>query len=119
MTAYGNIPLAVEAMREGAWDFLAKPFKKAELEHARRRRRSRSRHWPPRTAGCALELAGRRRQPPLVGQSAAIQRVMTRRRAGGASSRATVLITGESGTGKEVHRRERCTRSARGATTRS
>lgn len=102
MTAYGNIPLAVEAVREGAWDFLTKPFKKAELEHAVLRALERQALADENTRLRAA-LAGRHRAqgPRPIGTSAAMQRVM-RVVEQVATSTATVLITGESGTGKEL-----------------
>jgi two-component system response regulator HydG len=99
ITAYGNIPLAVEAMREGAWDFLAKPFKKAELEHAVTKALEKQ-ELAAENRRLRLELAGGA-NTRVIGQSAAIQKVMAVVEQV-ASSRATVLITGESGTGKEV-----------------
>ena len=98
ITAYGNIPLAVEAMREGAWDFLAKPFKKAELEHAVEKALEKQ-ALADENRRLRLELAGQGAR--VVGQSPAMQKVMAVVEQV-ASSRATVLLTGESGTGKEV-----------------
>ncbi len=102
MTAYANIPLAVEAMREGAWDFLAKPFKKAELEHAVSRALEKQ-ALAAENRRLRLALADRSRGAGarVIGQSPAIQRVVQLVEQV-ASSTATVLITGESGTGKEV-----------------
>ncbi|MCU0255496.1 MAG: sigma-54 dependent transcriptional regulator [Vicinamibacterales bacterium] len=102
MTAYANIPLAVEAVREGAWDFLAKPFKKAELEHAVARALEKQ-ALAAENRRLRLELADRTRGPGsrVIGQSQAIQAVM-RVVEQVAPSTATVLVTGESGTGKEV-----------------
>ena len=37
MTAYGTIEIAVEAMREGAYDFVTKPFRRAEIERVVKR----------------------------------------------------------------------------------
>ena len=101
MTAYGNIPLAVEAVREGAWDFLTKPFKKAELEHAVTKALEKQ-ALAEENRRLRLELAGRGRGGTrLIGDSPAMQRVMAVVEQV-APSTATVLITGESGTGKEV-----------------
>jgi two-component system response regulator HydG len=102
VTAYGNIPLAVEAMREGAWDFLAKPFKKAELEHAVAKALEKQ-ALSAENQRLRLELADRNGTPAtrLLGQSAAMRRV-TATIEQVAPSSATVLITGESGTGKEI-----------------
>ena len=100
MTAYATVQTAVTAMKEGALDYLAKPFDKDELLVV---------------VGKALEQAELRRENRqlrelisdttalgnLVGQSPAMQKVFdTVRRATRVSS--TVLIQGESGTGKEM-----------------
>jgi two-component system response regulator HydG len=100
MTAYGTIESAVEAMRRGAFDYVAKPFKVPELlirvEKAVERRRLLSQ--------VSLLTDDFRRVHGLhsiVGQSEEIRRLgMQIARA--ASSDATVLIMGESGTGKEL-----------------
>jgi two-component system response regulator HydG len=102
MTAYGNIPLAVEAVREGAREFLTKPFKKAELEHVVARALEKQ-ALADENRRLRLELAGRARGggARVIGASPAMQRVMAVVEQVAAST-ATVLITGESGTGKEV-----------------
>jgi len=89
-------------MREGAWDFLTKPFKRAELEHAVAKALEKQ-ALSAENRRLRLELAGRggRLATPVLGRSAAMQRVMAVVQQV-ASSAATVLITGESGTGKEV-----------------
>jgi DNA-binding NtrC family response regulator len=100
MTAYGSVQKAVEAMKDGAYDYLTKPFdpdeallivqKAAERKHLREQARDLRR---------ALE--GAFRFEKLVGNSASIRRVFELMHRGAASD-ATVLITGESGTGKEL-----------------
>ncbi len=104
VTAYGTVETAVEAMKEGAYDFITKPLK---------------RHDVVRSLGKALEkgrlLAENRRlreviarggaaagpMSRIVGQSEPLRRVLETV-AQVAPSEATVLITGESGTGKEL-----------------
>lgn len=111
LTAYGTIEGAVEAMRAGAYDFVTKPLKRAELLQAIRRAAERQ--------ALALEnrylreqLEGRRRYELVVGRSEAMRRVMEWvDRLGPISS--TVLITGESGTGKELVARAIHARSPR------
>ena len=100
MTGSGRIDLSVRAMREGAYDFIAKPFESSELlahaisralEHAALRRRAR-------------DLADQLATSPstdLVGRSGPMQEVQ-RFIHGVSSSRSTVLVLGESGTGKEL-----------------
>jgi len=100
MTAYGTIESAVEAVRRGAYDYLAKPFQSEELrvrvEKALERRR---------LLGEVSLLAGdfRRRYglENVVGRSPALREVLDRA-IRVAPTDATVLLTGESGTGKEL-----------------
>jgi two-component system response regulator HydG len=100
MTAYGTIESAVEAIRRGAYDYLAKPFKEDEL--LLRVEKALEKH---RLLGEVSLLAGEFRAryglEHVVGRSAAVREVLDRvvRVAPGD---ATVLITGESGTGKEL-----------------
>jgi DNA-binding NtrC family response regulator len=100
MTAFATVPAAVEAIRLGAYDYLAKPFEPDEalliVDRALERRRLRLEAKDLRRA-----LAGAQRIDNLVARSPAMTPVLSLvRRA--AASEATVLITGESGTGKEV-----------------
>jgi two-component system response regulator PilR (NtrC family) len=100
VTAYGTTTQAVQAMREGAYDYIQKPFKNDELlaviEKACDKRaivddnRTLRRH-----------LQQGFRAGDIVGKSAAMQHIMglVERVA---SAPASVLITGESGTGKEL-----------------
>jgi two-component system response regulator HydG len=102
ITAYGNIPLAVDAIRQGAYDFLAKPFKRAELERAVARALEKQ-ALAAENRRLRVALADRRSLPAarIVGQSPAIRHVLQLAEQVAPSS-ATVLVTGESGTGKEV-----------------
>ncbi|MCB9556616.1 MAG: sigma-54-dependent Fis family transcriptional regulator [Deltaproteobacteria bacterium] len=100
VTAYASIPRAVEAMKEGAYHYLRKPFEPDELlllvQRAIERRR-----LAERARGLEQELASASRLEALVGKSKVMQRLFQLiTRAG--TSEATVLITGESGTGKEL-----------------
>jgi len=101
ITAFGTVEKAVEAMKEGAYDFLMKPFSPEQVELIIKR----ARDWVGLQAqNTYLKeelgwLLPQGRQ--IVGQSAAVKKLMkevTRV----AQSNATVLITGESGTGKEL-----------------
>jgi DNA-binding NtrC family response regulator len=100
MTAYGTVQTAVAAMKEGAFDYLPKPFDPDEallvVERALERKRLREQARDLRRA-----LEGAYRFDNLVGKSAAMQKVLELMQRA-ADSIATVLITGESGTGKEV-----------------
>ena len=100
MTAYGTIEAAVEAMRRGAYDFLAKPFKEEELL-LRVGKALELRRLVGERDLLAAELRRQQAQEGIIGGSAPMREVKERVRRVAASD-ATVLITGESGTGKEV-----------------
>jgi DNA-binding NtrC family response regulator len=93
LTAYGDVPTSVRAMRAGALDFLTKPCDSDDLLAAVRR--AVSRRFPTRLACPAPRITG------IVGESEALQAVLQQVELV-ADTDATVLITGESGTGKEL-----------------
>jgi DNA-binding NtrC family response regulator len=100
VTGFGTLDSAVEAAREGAWDFISKPFKVEEVVAIARRaleqdqkgtaeaRKAEQLSAPYEKGG----LLGR--SPVMIGLYKEIARV--------APTRSTVLIAGESGTGKEL-----------------
>jgi DNA-binding NtrC family response regulator len=100
VTSHGSLDVAVEAIRAGAYDFIAKPVTLATLEvaieravayQALRREVQRLR----------IEVAAAKPVETIVGDSPAIREVTSLIRRV-ADSSVTVLITGESGTGKEL-----------------
>ena len=99
MTAYGTVETAVEAMREGAYDFVEKPLKRVQIvksvKKAVERHRLLTENRSLRKALSAL------RDRPIVGSSAALRRAMEMATQA-APSTANVLVLGESGTGKEL-----------------
>jgi len=99
LTAHGSVNTAVEAMREGAMDFLLKPYAAARLrvtlDNALEKRSLRQ------ALASAERVLGREAFGGFVGASPAMQAVY-RTLESVAASKATVFITGESGTGKEV-----------------
>jgi len=99
MTAYGTVETAVQAMREGAYDFIEKPLKRVTLVKSLRKAAERwSLLHENRTLRQELEFLRRRE---IVGNSHAMRRVLDIATQA-APSMATVLVLGESGTGKEL-----------------
>ncbi|MFI5314931.1 MAG: sigma-54-dependent transcriptional regulator [Myxococcota bacterium] len=100
ISAFGQVEQALEAVRKGAYDFLAKPFTSQELllairkaderERLRRENRTLRRALSHEAAGVAIAAAsaGMREVFELVERAA--------------EYKTTVLVTGESGAGKEV-----------------
>ena len=100
LTAYGNIETAVEAMKRGAYDFLAKPVNLDRLELLLKRALT-ERQMGAENQRLKAQLDSKYGFENILGTSAAMQEVFdTIRQA--APTRATVLIQGESGTGKEL-----------------
>lgn len=97
LTAHGTVDAAVEALKNGALDFLSKPFDKEEMRRVIAKAvtefdRERGDYAPP--ADEAAEFG-------IVGEHAKIREVFNVIRKVAASP-STVLLTGESGTGKEM-----------------
>ncbi|MCZ7625127.1 MAG: sigma-54 dependent transcriptional regulator [Candidatus Methylomirabilis sp.] len=100
LTGHPDVDSAIQAMKLGAYDYLTKPFKLAELEEVLGRAAERKRL---RTENTALRrmVAQREPAPIMVGHSSAMASLLaTVRRI--APSEASVLIQGESGTGKSL-----------------
>ncbi len=100
MTAYGTIASAVDAIREGAFDYLTKPFKSDQLLLAVERA---LRHRAVTLENRILreQVARERRPREIVASSKAMLRVL-KQAMKVAATNANVLISGESGTGKEL-----------------
>jgi two-component system response regulator FlrC len=89
LTAYGTVQNAVDAMRDGAYDYLLKPFSSEALENVVRR---------------ALNAASQKNERvshEIITQDAEFSRTLEQA-SQAAQSTATVLIEAESGTGKEL-----------------
>jgi two-component system, NtrC family, response regulator AtoC len=101
ITAYGTIERAVEAMKEGAYDFIPKPFEPDHVALIVAKGLERE------TLKRGIEILSEQvddRHRMIVGQSAPINRAVEMAKKA-AASRSTVLLLGESGTGKEIFAR--------------
>jgi DNA-binding NtrC family response regulator len=98
VTAHGSVKTAVEAMREGAYDFIVKPFAPDRLLITVRNALDRRRL---ETLAAANDIAKNGRFQDMLGASLPMRAVYNVIEST-AKSRATVFITGESGTGKEL-----------------
>ena len=102
MSAYGNVDTAIEAMKRGAYDYIAKPFKPDEitllLRKAEERERLKRENLSLRSD---LKKIRQRGMGKMVGHSAPMQHIF-RTISKIAEYKTTVLIQGESGTGKEL-----------------
>jgi two-component system, NtrC family, response regulator PilR len=100
ITAYASVETALSAMKKGAFDYVAKPFKHEELLHILRnglnQRRLQDENRSLRTA-----LRDQGRFTEIVGKSPKMQQVFGLI-SQAAPSRSTILVIGESGTGKEL-----------------
>jgi DNA-binding NtrC family response regulator len=109
ITAYGGIDLAVRAIREGAIDFILKPWENQKLLStlktalSLRKSKQRIRDLSLKQAALASDID--REFQYLAGRSASMQKVSSDIRKV-ARTDANVLITGENGTGKELVARE-------------
>ena len=100
VTAYGTVDSAVEAMKEGAFDYLTKPLNLEQLEMLVARA-LKSQQLEAENIYLKEQLQKRFGFETLLGRSAAMERVFETIRQI-RHGRSTVLITGESGTGKEL-----------------
>ena len=100
ITAYASLETAITAMKKGAFDYVAKPFKHEEVLHILRnglnQRRLQDENRQLRTA-----LRDQARFTEIVGKSPRMQQVFNLI-SQAAPSRSTILVVGESGTGKEL-----------------
>lgn len=103
VTAYATTEQAVQAMRQGAYDYIQKPFKNAELLAVIEKAVEKKRLIEENSALKAQVAQGglTARNGPIVGKSHAMEQVM-RLVQRVASAPSSVLVTGESGTGKEM-----------------
>ncbi len=100
ITAYGSIPTAIAAMKEGAYDYIEKPFcpERAELLI---QKLTQHQKLVEENFSLRQKLEDHYRFENIIAKSSKMQRVIELIKIV-AKSNATVLITGESGTGKEL-----------------
>ena len=115
LTAFGTIEEAVKAMKDGAYDFLTKPFQREQLLKLIDKALER-RELIEQNKALQQRLDDLLGQGTVIGASPAFRRMMTLVEQV-ADSSATVLIQGESGTGKElvaraIHERSGAPRAA-------
>ncbi len=102
VTGFGSLETAVEASREGAWDFISKPFKVEEVvATARRALEKAGQDQAQDETTSADDLTARYEVVGLTGRSP-VMIELYKEIARVAPSRSTVLLMGESGTGKEL-----------------
>jgi DNA-binding NtrC family response regulator len=100
MTGYASVETAVEAMKNGAYDYVTKPLDPDEIAHKIKNALShrRAQEENVRLRETVAEISA---HPDIIGQSVAMKKVFDAIETVGPTD-ATVLITGESGTGKEL-----------------
>jgi DNA-binding NtrC family response regulator len=89
ITAFGTVDKAVHAMKEGAYDFIQKPFEPSLVEETVRRALERT--------SLQRTVKAHAAEPTVIGLAGAVELAKK-----AAKTDATVLLLGESGTGKEV-----------------
>ena len=109
ITAYGDVELAVKAVKEGAFDFILKPWDNAKListlHAALKLRTSRLENKGLREKAISLAHEITPPEQNIIGQSACMKNVLEIVKKV-ADTDANILLTGENGTGKEVIARE-------------
>ncbi len=100
MTAYGTIEMAVEAMKQNAYDYITKPFQNEQLKLTIRKALEKYR-LVKENRRLSEALSDRFRYGNIIGKSKPMLKIydMIKKVA---QSKASVLITGSSGTGKEL-----------------
>ncbi len=111
ITAHANIPTAVEAVKHGAFDFIAKPFSSGQLKIVIERA-MRQKTLADENRQLKEQLKASLMMNELTGKSPAIQEVIEIIKRVSQTD-ANILITGESGTGKELVAKAIHTRSLR------
>jgi DNA-binding NtrC family response regulator len=109
ITAYGDVELAVKAVKNGAFDFVLKPWDNSKLittlHAAIELRKSKQENSSLREKNKNLKQKINKPGQAIIGESAAMKKVMDVIKKVAATD-ANILITGENGTGKEIIARE-------------
>ncbi len=100
MTGYASVETAVQALKNGAYDYVTKPLDPDEITHIIKNALSH-RHAREENVRLRETVAEISQHPDIIGQSAAMKKIFDAIETVGPTD-ATVLITGESGTGKEL-----------------
>ena len=111
VTAYGSEKIAVDAMKKGAYDYIAKPYEIDELRIIAKNAFDRL-ALQEENARLRIEIGRLEGMGELIGQSEAMKEVFDKIEKVGTTD-VTVLIQGESGSGKELVARESHRRSKR------
>jgi two-component system response regulator HydG len=100
MTGYASVETAIQALKNGAYDYVTKPLDPDEIAHIIKNALShrRAQEENVRLRETVAEIS---QHPDIIGQSVAMKKVFDAIETVGPTD-ATVLITGESGTGKEL-----------------
>lgn len=100
MTAYGAVETAVESMKDGAYDFITKPFEEERLLHTVRRALEHQ-HLLQKNLDLERRIHAKEKEVFFVGESPRVRELVGTIKLV-AQTDVTVLITGETGTGKEL-----------------
>jgi DNA-binding NtrC family response regulator len=101
LTGHGTVKEAVQAMKDGAWDFLTKPIQDYDRLSLIVRRALDNRQWRLKREQVEEELESHKQAHTIIGDSTIMHHLMDLIRRS-APTKASILISGESGVGKEL-----------------
>jgi DNA-binding NtrC family response regulator len=100
MTAFATVDTAVQALKDGAFDYVTKPFDPDDLSHLIRNA-TKQISLTEENENLKIKVVSLENVEDMIGQSEAIKKVLKEIESV-AQSNSSVVITGESGTGKEL-----------------